>query len=70
MAKKDTDPPEAVAARDREPTPEGQRDSAIAEQIAADAGQDLGPGTPAPTNDGQAIEQEITDQISGQDLKE
>ena len=63
MAKKNEDPPEAVAARDREPTPEGQRATDIVEQIALDAGQVPGPAE-GPATD----EREITDNVSGQDL--
>jgi hypothetical protein len=44
-------------------TPPGQRDLAIGEQIAVDAGQVLGPAGEAAT-----IEQEITDTVAGQDL--
>jgi hypothetical protein len=60
MAKKDTDPPEALAARDREPTPEGQRASDIQDQIALDAGQ-----VPGPPEGSADIEREITDNIQG-----
>ena len=59
---KSKDNPEALIARDREPTPEGQRASDIVDQIALDAGQLPGPG-------GEATdEREITDNVSGQDL--
>lgn len=62
MAKKNEDAPEAVAARDREPTPEGQRATDIADQIALDAGQ-----VPGPPEGSADIEREITDQIAGED---
>jgi hypothetical protein len=65
VAKKDTDAPEALAARDREPTPEGQRDSAVVEQIALDAGQV--PGGVALDDQGQPIIREVTDGVGGQD---
>ena len=63
MARKNEDNPEALIARDREPTPEGQRATDIAEQIALDAGQ-----VPGPPEGSADIEREITDQVSGQDL--
>jgi hypothetical protein len=44
-------------------TPAGQRDLAVGEQIAIDAGQVPGPGPDEATQ-----EQEITDTVSGQDL--
>jgi hypothetical protein len=47
-------------------TPEGQRDLAVAEQIAIDAGQV--PGGQPLDDQGQLIEREVTDTVSGQDL--
>lgn len=63
MAKKNEDPPEALVARDREPTPEGQRATDIVDQIALDAGQ-----IPGPAESGATDEREITDNVAGQDL--
>lgn len=62
MAKKNDDSPEALAARDREPTPEGQRAADIVDQIALDAGQ-----VPGPAEGSSDIDREITDTISGED---
>jgi hypothetical protein len=71
MAKRKDDQPDDQSAD--EPvmhtgtdTPPGQRDLAISEQIAIDAGQI--PGGPALDDEGQPIEREVTDTISGQDL--
>jgi hypothetical protein len=47
-------------------TPEGQRDLAVGEQIAIDAGQI--PGGPELDDQGQSIEREVTDTVAGQDL--
>jgi hypothetical protein len=47
-------------------TPAGQRDLAVSEQIALDAGQL--PGGPALDDQGQPIQRDVTDTISGQDL--
>jgi hypothetical protein len=44
-------------------TPAGQRDLAIGEQIAIDAGQ-----VPGPPEEVATVEQEITDTVAGQDL--
>jgi hypothetical protein len=59
---KSKDSPEALAARDREPTPEGQRASDIVDQIALDAGQ-----VPGPAEGSADIERELTDRVSGED---
>lgn len=66
--RKDEDAPEAVAARDREPTPEGQRAADIVEQVALDAGQIPGPAEGTAEGSGATEEREITDNVSGQDL--
>ena len=60
MAKKNEDAPEALAARDREPTPEGQRAADIVDQIALDAGQ-----VPGPSEGSADIQREINDGIQG-----
>lgn len=63
MAKKKDEPaePEPIMHTGTD-TPAGQRDLAVGEQIAVDAGQIPGPAE-EPT-----IQQEITDTIGGQDL--
>jgi len=61
MASKNQDAPEPIMHTGTD-TPPGQRDLAVGEQIAVDAGQ-------IPGSAGEATQElEITDTVSGQDL--